>query len=116
MRAATADMLRDIGYVVIEMSSASQALSAIRSGVDADIVVTDYLMPGMTGGQLIGELRASGNRTPALLVTGYAAAGEDVPDDVIRLAKPFRQVDLAARVDELLRQSPAGRPKLRAVD
>ncbi len=116
VRAATADMLRDIGYVVIEMSSASQALSAIRSGVDADIVVTDYLMPGMTGGQLIGELRASGNRTPALLVTGYAAAGEDVPDDVIRLAKPFRQVDLAARVDELLRQSPAGRPKLRAVD
>ncbi|MES3056188.1 ATP-binding protein [Sphingomonas faeni] len=116
VRAATADMLRDIGYVVIEMASASQALSAIRSGVDADILVSDYLMPGMTGGQLIGELRSSGNRMPALLVTGYAAAGEDVPDDIIRLAKPFRQVDLAARVDELLRQSPAGRPKLRASD
>ncbi len=116
VRAATADMLRDIGYVVVEMASASQALSAIRSGVDADILVSDYLMPGMTGGQLIGELRSSGNRMPALLVTGYAAAGEDVPDDIIRLAKPFRQVDLAARVDELLRQSPAGRPKLRAAD
>lgn len=116
VRAATADMLRDIGYVVVEMASASQALSAIRSGVDADILVSDYLMPGMTGGQLIGELRSSGIRMPALLVTGYAAAGEDVPDDIPRLAKPFRQVDLAARVDELLRQSPAGRPKLRAVD
>ena len=116
VRAATADMLRDIGYVVVEMASASQALSAIRSGVDADILVSDYLMPGMTGGQLISELRSSGNRMPALLVTGYAAAGEDVPDDIIRLAKPFRQVDLAARVDDLLRQSPGGRPKLRAVD
>ncbi len=116
VRGATADMLRDIGYVVIEMASATQALSAIRSGVEADILVSDYLMPGMTGGQLISELRSSGNRMPALLVTGYAAAGEDVPDDIIRLAKPFRQVDLASRVDELLRQSPAGRPRLRAVD
>lgn len=116
VRAATADMLRDIGYVVVEMSSASQALSAIRSGVDADILVSDYLMPGMTGGQLITELWSSGNRIPALLVTGYAAAGEDVPDGVTRLSKPFRQTDLAARVDELLRQSPPGRPKLRAVE
>ena len=116
VRAATADMLRDIGYVVVEVSSASQALSAIRSGVDADILVSDYLMPGMTGGQLITELWSSGNRIPALLVTGYAAAGEDVPDGVIRLSKPFRQTDLAARVDDLLRQSPPGRPKLRAVE
>ncbi len=117
VRAATADMLRDIGYVVVEVSSASQALSAIRSGVDADVLVSDYLMPGMTGGQLITELWSSGNRIPALLVTGYAAAGEDVPEGVIRLSKPFRQTDLAARVDELLRQSPtAGRPKLRVVE
>ena len=116
VRAATADMLRDIGYVVVEMASASQALSAIRSGVDADILVSDYLMPGMTGGQLLVELRSMGNKIPALLVTGYAAAGEDVPDDVTRLAKPFRQVDLAARVDELLGRSAAGRPKLRAVE
>ncbi len=116
VRAATADMLRDIGYVVVEVSSASQALSAIRSGVDADILVSDYLMPGMTGGQLITELWSSGNRIPALLVTGYAAAGEDVPEGVIRLSKPFRQTDLAARVDELLRQSPPGRPRLRAVE
>ncbi len=116
VRTATADMLRDIGYVVVEVSSASQALSAIRAGVDADVLVSDYLMPGMTGGQLISELRAAGNRIPALLVTGYAAAGDDVPGDVIRLAKPFRQTDLGARVDELLRQSPPGRPKLRAVE
>ncbi|HXH15778.1 MAG TPA: ATP-binding protein [Sphingomonas sp.] len=116
VRTATADMLRDIGYTVVEVASASQALSAIRSGVDADVLVTDYLMPGMTGGQLISELRGASNRIPALLVTGYAAAGEDVPGDVIRLSKPFRQTDLAARVDELLRQSPPGRPKLRAVE
>jgi signal transduction histidine kinase/FixJ family two-component response regulator len=116
VRAATADMLRDIGYMVIEWGSASQALGAIRSGVEGDILVSDYLMPGMTGGQLIHELRSTGIRIPALLVTGYAAAGQDVPPDVPRLAKPFRQVDLAAKVDELLRPAHPSRPRLRAVD
>lgn len=108
-------MLRDIGYTVIEMGSGLQALAAVRSGIEADVLVSDYLMPGMTGGQLVQEMRASGHAMPALLVTGYAAAGEDVPADVARLAKPFRQVELATRVDELLRPSPPPAPVLRAV-
>ncbi|KQU61974.1 hypothetical protein ASG67_02160 [Sphingomonas sp. Leaf339] len=116
VRSATADMLRDIGYTVIETNSGTQALSAIRAGAEADMLVSDYLMPGMTGGQLINEVRASGIRLPALLVTGYAAAGEDVPADVMRLAKPFRQVDLAAKVDELLRTAAVGRARLKVVD
>ncbi|HEX8447667.1 MAG TPA: ATP-binding protein [Sphingomonas sp.] len=116
VRFATADMLRDIGYSVVEASSASQAMTALRSGVEVDLIVTDYLMPAMTGAAMINELRATGIRLPALLITGYAAAGEDVPPDVPRLAKPFRQVDLAARVDELLRRQLPGRARLRAVE
>ena len=115
VRSATADMLRDIGYTVVEMSSASQVLAGMRAGLDASVLVTDYLMPGMTGGQLIQELRASGVRIPTLLVTGYAAAGDDVPADVVRLAKPFRQVDLAARVDELFKASSTKSVTLRSV-
>jgi CheY-like chemotaxis protein len=65
-------------------------------------LVTDYLMPGMTGAALISEMRAAGNPMPALLITGYAARGEDVAADVPRLTKPFRQVDLAAKVHDLL--------------
>ncbi len=115
VRAATADMLRDLGYTVVEMSSASQVLAAVRAGLEVDILVSDYLMPAMTGGQLISELRNSGVRLPSLLVTGYAAAGDDVPPDVPRLAKPFRQVDLAARVDDLLRPTPDSAAHLRVV-
>jgi signal transduction histidine kinase/CheY-like chemotaxis protein len=102
VRTATAEMLRDIGYTVIEAESGAQAIAAIRSGTDVDVLVTDYLMPGMTGAALIAELRAALIDFPTLLVTGYANAGEDVPEDVPRLAKPFRQVELAARIDELL--------------
>ena len=102
VRTATADMLRDLGYEVVEMPSAIQALSAIRSGIDADLLVTDYLMPGMTGAALINELRGKGVGLPTLLITGYAATGEDVPADVPRLSKPFRQADLAGRIHDLL--------------
>jgi signal transduction histidine kinase/CheY-like chemotaxis protein len=115
VRFATADMLRDIGYQVVEAASGSQALAAIRGGVDVDLLVTDYLMPGITGAALITELRATGHTLPALLITGYAATGADVPGDVPRLAKPFRQVDLAARVDALLHQPPKSAKALRVV-
>ena len=114
VRLATADMLRDIGYVVVEASSASQALAALRADAEVEALVTDYLMPGMTGAGLIAELRAGGVGMPALLITGYAAAGSDVPPDVPRLGKPFRQVDLATKVDEMLRATPA--PPLRLID
>ena len=103
VRQATAEMLRDLGYLVEEASSAAQALAALRSGKQTEVLVTDYLMPGMTGAGLIAELRAAGQQMPVLLITGYAPAGGDVPADVPRLAKPFRQADLAAKVDELLR-------------
>jgi len=115
VRFATADMLRDVGYTVVEAASGSQALAAIRGGAEVDLIVTDYLMPGMTGAALIAELRGSGHMLPALLITGYAATGADVPADVPRLSKPFRQVDLAARVDELLHQPTGTTRTLRVV-
>ncbi|MEA1073286.1 ATP-binding protein [Sphingomonas sp. LY160] len=111
VRTATAEMLRDVGYTVVEASSGSQAIASLKAGIEADILVTDYLMPGMNGGQLIQELRANGNRMPSLLVTGYTAAGDDVPNDVELLAKPFRQVELTARVAILL-QPKKGRDRV----
>ncbi|WP_267396121.1 MULTISPECIES: PAS domain-containing hybrid sensor histidine kinase/response regulator [unclassified Sphingomonas] len=105
VRFATADMLRDIGYRVVEASSASQALIVLQGSSAIDLLVTDYLMPGMTGAALISEMRAAGIPMPALLITGYAARGEDVAADVPRLTKPFRQVDLAAKVHDLLHRT-----------
>ena len=114
VRTATAEMLRDIGYSVTEVSSGSQALAAIRAGIEIDGVVTDYLMPGMNGAQLIGELHRGRQRLPVLLVTGYAAKGEDVPSGTPVLAKPFRQAELARVLNQLLHQGHDG-AKLRVV-
>jgi C4-dicarboxylate-specific signal transduction histidine kinase/CheY-like chemotaxis protein len=116
VRAATADMLRDVGYKVLEASSASQALAVLRSGLDVDVLVTDYLMPGMNGGNLIKEVRNDGYQFPILLITGYAAVGDDLPPEIMRLSKPFRQLDLSARLDELLGSSPRMRMPPRVVE
>jgi signal transduction histidine kinase len=109
VRVATSDMLRELGYTVIEFVAAIDLLAAMRSGIEIDALVTDYLMPNMTGAQLIREMRAGGRDVPTLLVTGYAAAGEDVPDDIARLAKPFLQADIAARLHALLSPANAAR-------
>ena len=114
VRTATAEMLRDVGYIVTEATSASQALVAVKGGIEVDAVVTDYLMPGMNGAQLIRELHQIRRQLPVLLVTGYAAGGEDVPVGVPVLSKPFRQADLARHLNEVLRQAHHG-AKLRAV-
>lgn len=108
VRAATAEMLRDIGYTVTEASSASQAIAAIKGGIEIDGIVTDYLMPGMNGAQMIQELRQNGFRASVLLITGYAAKGEDVPAGVPVLSKPFRQSDLARNMNEMLQQVSEG--------
>ncbi|WP_210530168.1 response regulator [Rubellimicrobium arenae] len=118
VRASTADMLRDLGYTVLEATSGARALTMLRSGAQVDLVVTDYLMPGMSGAALIQEIRQSGSTVPIVLITGYTNAASDVPGDVAKLAKPFRQVDLAARLAALLEDRPAPRPatQLRIVE
>jgi signal transduction histidine kinase len=118
VRMATANMLRDLGYKVVEASSGAQALSALRSGLEATVLVTDYLMPGMSGAALVKEMRGAGHQLPSLIITAYANAGLDVPVDVPKLAKPFRQADLAARLNELLDSgvSAKGQKHLRVVE
>ncbi|MDB5440440.1 MAG: response regulator, partial [Caulobacteraceae bacterium] len=102
VRAGVADMLVQAGYDVIEAWSAGQALDLLTDGLAIDILVTDYAMPGMTGAQLgrsVGQLRPG---LPVLMITGYASLGDSEAENLPRLAKPFRQAELAAAVAGLL--------------
>ena len=102
VRAATAEMLEDIGYKVAQADSAAAALALLRAGQPADLLVTDFLMPGMNGVDLIRHAR---NILPSLLVlivSGYSTIAEGPGADLPRLGKPFRQADLADRIAELL--------------
>jgi PAS domain S-box-containing protein len=100
VRASTADMLSDLGYIVKEAQCAEEALRLIDSGIAIDLVVTDHLMPGMTGTQLAHALRARWPSMPLLVISGYAEV-EGVAPDLPRLTKPYRRADLAAKLAEL---------------
>ncbi len=95
VRNSAADMLTDLGYTVVEAESGEHALQLIEAGIAPDVLVTDHLMPGMTGTELIRTARARWPGLQALLVSGYADV-EGVAADLPRLTKPFRSAELAA--------------------
>lgn len=105
VRMSTADMLSDLGYKVIDTSSAEEALQLLEKGLAPDLVVTDHLMPGMTGADLAREVRTRHPHIGVLLVSGYAEV-EEVAPDLPRLTKPFRQQELAACVAEFTARPP----------
>jgi PAS domain S-box-containing protein len=100
VRVSTADMLQDLGYTVVEASSAEEALKLIAGGLAFDLLMTDHLMPGMTGTDLAREVRALRPGVPVLIVSGYAE-DEGIAPDLPRLTKPFRRADLVASLAEL---------------
>lgn len=94
VRMSTADMLYDLGYEVLEVDSAEGAMRVLDADDQVDVVITDHLMPGMTGTELARKIRAKRPRLPILLVSGYAElAGVDA--GLPRLTKPFRKEELA---------------------
>ena len=94
VRASTAEMLLDLGYEVIEASSAKAAMPHLDEA-RIKLVITDHLMPGMTGAEFAREVQARRPGVPVLIISGYAEL-EDIAPDLPRLIKPFRQGDLSA--------------------
>jgi CheY-like chemotaxis protein len=93
-------MLGDIGFSVVEAASAEEALRIIETGARFDLVVTDHLMPGMSGTDFAGLLRGRLPDLPVLVVSGYSDA-DGIAPDLPRLSKPFRKDELAASISAL---------------
>lgn len=97
VRMSTANMLADLHYTVVEAASAEEALRLIAAGLEPDLLVTDHLMPGMSGAQLARELRVTRPDLRVLIVSGYAEES-GIDADLPRLTKPFRNAELAASI------------------
>lgn len=65
--------LAQAGNRVIAVSDATAALSLINGGTTADLVVTDYKLPGMDGMELLSELRKLAPSLPVVVLTGYSS-------------------------------------------
>jgi len=107
------EVLKSRGWRVVEAAGPGEAL-AIASGGDQafDVVVTDVVMPGLSGGELAERLEQIRPGLPVLFVSGYAddeviGRGQLRPGRQL-LSKPFTGAELAYRVEELF---AAARPR-----
>ena len=99
-RQTTADMLSDMGFKVTESASGDDALAKIRAGLVPDLLISDHLMPGISGEELAREVRALLPDTKILIISGFADL-EGISPELARLNKPFRQHELAAALSDL---------------
>jgi len=112
VRELTEAMLSERGYVVIAVDSAEAALELLATGAAFDLMLTDFVMPGMNGLNLIkiaGELYPS---MRSMLMTGHADLNTGEPFAAERFVqKPFNTSQIDERVSRVL-----GRPRLTVIE
>jgi two-component system cell cycle sensor histidine kinase/response regulator CckA len=106
--------LKSSGMNVLEASSGEDAMAVLRSQPHLpELVVTDMMLPGMSGMHLVEQLRASSPELRVVFVSGYA--GDDptqsirIDDKTAFVAKPFTGRQLISRASALLANLPAAK-------
>ena len=99
VRASAADMLTELGFDVVEASTAEEALDLLERGQPVDVLITDHLMPGMNGAALAYEVKKRWPLVRSVVISGYAET-EGIGPDLLRLNKPFRQSELAEALSD----------------
>ena len=106
--ALAVEMLRGLGYSPEGHADPAAALAALRDDPKGfAALITDEVMPGLTGTQLTEALREHAPNLPVLLVSGYGGALLAQRAGVVGvtrvLAKPLQRANLAQALAELLR-------------
>jgi PAS domain S-box-containing protein len=107
VRAYSAEVLRELGYQVLEASDGPSALAHLKSNRSIDLLFTDVVLPGgLSGADLAKEAARLKPNLKTLFTTGYARNAivhhGRLDPGVELLTKPFSYADLAARVRDLL--------------
>jgi len=107
IRNSLAKELSEEHFAVTTVSSGREAISALHDA-QYDLVITDLMMPGMDGAELVSALRRSDPRLPILGMTGLtdpaAFEGTDNPPLSALLTKPFTREKLLTALGEVLVQ------------
>jgi len=107
VRRVTVDTLREFGHTVLECGNAAEALPLVQHYEDSiDMVITDVIMPGMSGADLAEHVQAARPNTKLLFMSGYMPevfgkqyAGQK---SVELLPKPFSSQSLVETVQRIL--------------
>ncbi|AWL04123.1 response regulator [Massilia oculi] len=109
VRESMVSSLEALGHVVRQAPDGESGLCALHDE-RPDLLITDYLMPGMTGAELVQRTRAMFPGLPTIIATGYAdmKAIEQVIGDGVVLRKPFQLAELAISVGQALDRQRQG--------
>ncbi|MFO0761252.1 MAG: response regulator [Byssovorax sp.] len=118
VRALTRRILNHAGYAVIEASDGAEALAHLTArGREVDLLLTDLVMPGMSGKELAERAVAMHRDLPVLFMSGYIdrdMAGDSLLDNARGLVtKPFTRDELLVRVREVLQRRGASTSRAR---
>ena len=111
VRTVTRELLEEAGHDVVEAGSGAEALDILRLNKTFDLLVTDFAMPGIDGGQLAAAVRRLLPHLPILFVTGYAkgdALASWERAGSWTLEKPFTGAQLARAVQDAMAQVQTG--------
>ncbi len=107
MRSFLQEELREAGYDVVPTASGLEALERIGCA-PIDVVVTDLMMPGMRGNDLLAQVRARTPEIPVVIITAFGSiesAVEAMKAGAYHyVAKPFRIEQLLATLENALRE------------
>ncbi len=115
VRSLAAEILKKRGYSVVAVSDAAQALAALRRReAPFDLLLTDVVMPGMSGSELAEEFLVASPDTRVLFMTGYSndenLKPRRLPANTTIVQKPFTAESLIHAVQAAMgRRRPAGR-------
>jgi signal transduction histidine kinase/ActR/RegA family two-component response regulator len=118
VRRMTREFLKIRGYTVIEARSAADAILWMESHEETiDLVLTDVVMPGIKGGELVGHLAKLRANLKILYMSAYTE-GDAIRIGILSpgtafIEKPFSPDELAAKVREVLNGDSMGEQPLR---
>ncbi|WP_377890955.1 response regulator [Alkalihalobacillus sp. R86527] len=106
LRMLIVDTLEDNGYEIDEAEDGAEALQLINSH-SYDLVLLDYMMPEMTGLEVIENVRTSGNHDVKIMMLTAKAQKKD--EDIAKqagadyfISKPFSPMNLLETVEVIL--------------
>jgi signal transduction histidine kinase len=106
MRRLSTDLLRELGYTVIESESGTEALALLDATPGVKLLFTDVVMPEMNGKKLAEAALARGPDLKILFTTGYTrnavVHGGVLDPDINFISKPFAIRQLASKVRAVL--------------
>ena len=108
-------VLRGLGYDVLEAANGddAQQLIARRANKKIDLLLTDMVLPQMSGRQFADWLRTTSPNTKVVFISGYLQEslhpGEQREEGMFFLAKPFDPEQLATKIREALDSAPTSR-------